>query len=1009
MCRKKSYILLLVCICDLFSSTVNGGVLENNLVGYYPLDGSFLNVVGNVATAPNGGINFIYDPNRGTVANLNGTNATSSPIFNSWTKGTFIDLSNIINLSNIKHGFTISFWAKSSPLDKSTQGIVEMLSGYNTYLASGGSGAVPKIELYAYHNLFADYRYILCQGSISRHYIWSTLFPNTADWSKWHHYVIEKNPNVELKLFIDNIYRGAVGVNLGDMGSVDHIRIGSVNKESFKGLIDDIAIWDALLSPEEIQNIYYNGIPNPKTAANPNPANGAIDVNATVTLSWSGGQGVVYHDIYLGTNQTSVRDATTASAEYAGRQGDTNYLKSGLDYKTTYYWRIDEVIGGDVWRGNVWSFTTKKNPALAYQPSPENSGPCLMAANLKWKAGLGAITHDIYVGTNMAAVTNAARITGDIDGDGGVGFSDISIFANQWLTHPTGMTPSSDVSKDGFVNLVDFAVISKNWGESIARIGGDIDGDGKVGYADVSLLASQWLMVPAGKPSADVYKDGYVNLSDFAVIAKNWTKTFCSIFKGNYSNCNYQPSTLAMNTTYYWRVDEVNGSNILKGDVWSFTTQALAFPGAQGAGKWALGGRWGQVIEVTNLNDSGPGSFRAACEANGPRIVVFRVSGNIALTSIISILHPYITIAGQTAPGGGVCIKDFDVEVHADHVIIRHMRFRPADNYGVETRALEIQQGKNIMIDHCSASWAVDQTLDVYCYPSTIQLDKVTLQWCMITEGFRFSCHHSTVYPPDGPPYNGMGMGTLIQGGNGAQYTMHHNLWAHHLCRLPQPGNPTDHLTDPEGLTLDFHNNVVYNWGGDVASRGAFLEGVMKHNWTDNYYKPGPNTTYPRVYYENSLWVRGYFHNNWMSEVNPPDPYSAQLIGYENRFTAANKEAFKLAEPPYIKEPIIIEEAPAAYAAVLAGVGATKPMRDSADTRIINDVINGTGRVIDDEDDVGGWPVLSSGTPPVDTDHDGMPDSWETARGLNPNDALDGKLDRDGDGYTNVEEYINSL
>jgi pectate lyase len=420
--------------------------------------------------------------------------------------------------------------------------------------------------------------------------------------------------------------------------------------------------------------------------------------------------------------------------------------------------------------------------------------------------------------------------------------------------------------------------------------------------------------------------------------------------------------------------------------------QQLAFPGAEGAGCHSIGGRGGTIYEVTNLNDSGAGSLRAAVEAGGPRIVVFRISGTIELQSTLRISNPFITIAGQTAPGAGICLKNYGLRISADHVIVRYIRCRPGDNRGEGVDGLSVSSGRDIIIDHCSASWAVDETLSV---STSGRLGNVTVQWCLITESLNCSVHSKGCH----------GYGSLVRGGWGNVYSFHHNLYAHHKGRSPRPGNYNDHSTDPDGLVFDFRNNVVYNWGGSYAGYNADTDSLTKMNFANNYYKAGPDSTDNYAFKEKCTAARAYFSGNYMNAACPGDPWS--LVNFDG-FTEAQKNAYKQSSP--IAVPTVqTDDAMTAYERVLADAGATFPQRDAVDVRVINHVTNGTGAIIDDEDQVGGWPQLESATPPADTDHDGMPDNWELAKGFNPNDPADGPGDRNGDGYTNVEEYLNGL
>ena len=431
----------------------------------------------------------------------------------------------------------------------------------------------------------------------------------------------------------------------------------------------------------------------------------------------------------------------------------------------------------------------------------------------------------------------------------------------------------------------------------------------------------------------------------------------------------------------------------------TFTADIPAFPGAEGAGMWSVGGRGGKVYEVTNLNDSGPASLREAVEASGPRIVVFRVSGTISLKSPLVIDNPYITIAGQTAPGDGICLKDFGLRVATQHVVIRYIRCRPGDNRGIAMDSLTVGAGSyNVVIDHCSTSWGIDETLSVVDYGGG-PLGNVTVQWCMITESLNCSVHQKGCH----------GFGSLIRGCYGNRYTFHHNLYAHHQGRCPRPGNYVIRNIDPIGLIFDFRNNVLYNWGGSHAGYNADgsngEDSITKMNFVGNFYKQGPDSKGGFAFQETTTCCSAYFAGNSMNGRIPDDSWT--LVFFRG-FSDNERRAYKLSEQIPVA-PVATDDAETAYQRVLADAGATVPKRDEVDIRIINDVINGTGRIINDEDEVGGWPKLSSLPAPVDRDHDGMQDDWETARGLNPNDDADGSLDNDGDGYTNVEEYLNWL
>ncbi len=426
------------------------------------------------------------------------------------------------------------------------------------------------------------------------------------------------------------------------------------------------------------------------------------------------------------------------------------------------------------------------------------------------------------------------------------------------------------------------------------------------------------------------------------------------------------------------------------------TAKLPAFPGAEGFGAYSQGGRSGRVLEVTDLNDSGPGSLREAVRAKGPRIVVFRVSGNIELKSGLSISNPYITIAGQTAPGDGICLKNYALGISADHVVVRFLRVRPADSPKSESDAISISAGRDIIVDHCSASWSVDETLSA---STSGQLGNVTVQWCIISESLNNSTHHKGAH----------GYGSLIRGGWGNGYTFHHNLYAHHYGRSPRPGNYNPGGKDPDGFILDFRNNVIYNWAGSTAGYNADgsngTDSITKMNLVGNYYKRGTNSTGNLAFSESTRSAKAFFADNSMNGLCPKDPWS--LVTF-NKFSDRQLQAYKQSEPIPVP-PVATDDPNRAFERVLAWAGAVLPRRDSVDARVVAEMINGTGRIIDDEQDVGGWPDLKSSEPPLDTDHDGMPDDWEKLHNLNPNDPTDGPKDRDADGYTNIEQYLNHL
>ncbi len=399
-----------------------------------------------------------------------------------------------------------------------------------------------------------------------------------------------------------------------------------------------------------------------------------------------------------------------------------------------------------------------------------------------------------------------------------------------------------------------------------------------------------------------------------------------------------------------------------------------AFPGAEGFGKYAVGGRGGSIYSVTNLDDAGPGSLREAVSRPN-RIVVFRVSGTIDLQSPLEIAQSNLTIAGQTAPGDGICLKGSGTYINANDVVVRYLRCRPGDEQKEPHDGLSISGGKRIIVDHCSVSWSVDEALSV----TGTTTDDITIQWCFVTESLDDSVH------PKGPH----GMGSLLRLQDG-HLSMHHNLYAHHQTRNPAIASYKDRT-----MLLDFRNNVVYDWGGHPCT-GAKAGYYARLNYVGNYLRSGASTLEQR---------RDWAFFGWSVDTQV---YQAQnLINGKDLGWGMFLRTYSKAAQAFGAEPVQTEPAEVAFDRVLAEAGATRPRRDAVDTRIVSQVKHRTGQIIDSQSQVGGWPALESAQPPPDSDGDGMPDSWERQMELLPDDPGDGKLDRDGDGYTNVEEYLN--
>ncbi|MDB5252894.1 MAG: Pectinesterase [Flaviaesturariibacter sp.] len=463
----------------------------------------------------------------------------------------------------------------------------------------------------------------------------------------------------------------------------------------------------------------------------------------------------------------------------------------------------------------------------------------------------------------------------------------------------------------------------------------------------------------------------------------------------------------------------------------SLQAQQPAFPGAEGAGKFTTGGRGTvstatTVFEVTNLSDDGlAGSLRyAVTTAATYRTVVFRVSGTIHLNSKLNI-KANTTLAGQTAPGAGICVADHPVVINGDNVIVRYMRFRmgdknqkkvdgsgnPVDGSGGDD-ALGGTGVSNIIIDHCSVSWSDDEALTIY------RGDNLSIQWCFITEPLNYSYHWET----GDTDWERHGYGGIWGAKRG---TMHHNLLAHCQSRNPRFAGISTYTPATVGVeNVDLRNNVIYNWGINTVYGG---EGG-NYNVVNNYYKYGPATSSGVRY---RICNPGYTVTNnvvtipygkWYVNGNYVDGSSANTLnnwkGVVMQGTAADTTQAKVTVPFDLGYPVTTHTAQEAYEYVLQGAGCTLPVRDTLDQRIEQNVRNRTGQIIDVQggyphgtpyaSTVNAWPALASTTPPADDDHDGMPNAWETSNGLNPADASDRNAYAPN-GYTNLENYLNSL
>mgnify|MGYP003251005708 CR=1 FL=1 len=450
-------------------------------------------------------------------------------------------------------------------------------------------------------------------------------------------------------------------------------------------------------------------------------------------------------------------------------------------------------------------------------------------------------------------------------------------------------------------------------------------------------------------------------------------------------------------------------------------SKVLAFPGADGAGKYTTGGAGGAVYTVTSLADDGSeGTLRWAISKKGPRTIVFAVSGIIELQKALKLNNGDVTIAGQTAPGDGICLKNYTFSIQADNVIVRFIRSRMGVD--IKQKGDDAMNGtkahQNIIIDHCSMSWCTDECATFY------DNRNFTLQWCIISESLANSIHEKGAHG-----YGG------IWGGQPA--TFHHNLLAHHTNRTPRLCG-SRYTGRPEDEKVELFNNVIYNYGSD----GAYAGEGGSYNFINNYYKPGPFSatkgSFKRLFTayaddgknNNKAGVHGvfYFKGNYMDPTCPKltDKQKEALykVNMDNSYGLVIKKDFATEKEVLIcfaadiAEHTSLQPAKKAYKDVLEFAGASY-RRDAIDQRIVDETLKGTytyegshgstNGMIDQPSDVGGWPEYKSETALVDTDGDGIPDEWEKKHNLNPNDPSDGAKYTLSPEYTNLEMYMNSL
>jgi len=556
------------------------------------------------------------------------------------------------------------------------------------------------------------------------------------------------------------------------------------------------------------------------------------------------------------------------------------------------------------------------------------------------------------------------------------------------------------------VRINGFEVDSSNT-EDLALSPVPADGDL---HADVDTGSTtlQWTAAASGADSHDVYFG-----TDPAAVGAATPSS--PEFMGNQAGTSFPVSGLDSKQPYFWRIDELSGGVTTKGNLWSFRPRRLAFPGAEGYGRFAQGGRGGAVVKVTNLSDSGPGSLRDAVKGDhGPRTVVFDVSGLITLNSdiIINADDPPITIAGQTAPGKGICIKREQFAMSgAEDIVMRFVRGLVGKDSGATQNATGMAGVNHCIMDHCSFGWGIDEGL------STRGAKNCTFQRCSLSEALNIAGHSN---------YGAGARHGFAASVGGDVASLHHNLLAHNEGRNWSMAGGLDGDGFYAGR-LDLFNNVVYNWRGRTTDGGAH-----EVNFVNNYYKRGPVggiTTLLNPQYGGFPGTQQYYMvGNILQDGSTLQTNQSALFDLrtENGGTLPQNSSppySATVNAPFFPSHATIHSATNAYKQVLSDSGCNLPMVDDRDARIVTETLAGShtysGSVSGDPGlpdttaDVGGWEDYGNEVRAADwdSDDDGMPDWWEVIHGLDPfspaGDFSDSNGDLDGDQYTNLEDYLN--
>jgi hypothetical protein len=737
----------------------------------------------------------------------------------------------------------------------------------------------------------------------------------------------------------------------------------------------------------------------------------------------------------------------TAAAQSAGGTGITFTYYSGV---STPGWQLASdgvtIAPQDTNQGGQIQMTiTGLNPGTHTLLTYHNAGD--MATSLGTLAPINVYLNGDYVTSVMPSIR-----TNDLNAP--ITYLDFTTASTNDVTTVlfAADTTTGAITKNAFLNGFEIDTPNVRYQANTPYpANGDEHAD-----CDNTTLLMQW--TPA---LTAVSNDVYVGTDSNTVV--NATHASAA-WKGTQSATNYLLTGIDSFATYYWRVDEIDSTNgLTTGNLWYFRPRHLAFPGAEGYGRFARGGRGGVVLEVTNLNDSGPGSYRTAISASGPRTIVFKVSGIIWLQSPCIVNSGYVTIAGQTAPGDGICIANYRAGMSGPNdVIMRFMHFRVGDNAQQSMDAMSPGSATHSIFDHITSSWS----LDVAC--NSLQSGSVGTQSAMtsyqhniISEPLRYSYHYNDSERSQTGCTNCYQPHAFAASISGEIGSYHHNLIAHSTDRNWSLAGGYDHTVHYAG-SLDIRNNVVYNWTARSTDGG-----VARCNYENNYYKPFTNNPYATwllrldpinfgagnpYYYMvgNVMEGRNYLTNNWTIGL-------AIAVGNgTNNYASSNQVAQTFTNAEIFPSYVTTQTASNAYKVVLSDSGCNLPAEDLIDQRVIGEVLNGTTHyegtngptytiggvlqdttnqdnpgMIDSQTDVHDYQSTNSALanysanapwPPyntynvadsLDTDHDGLPDWWERIRGLNvnsaPGDFSDANADLAGDGYTELERYLNWL